>query len=144
MLSKRSFQGHDVQPSGLAAGQMLLPLTLGTAALAVPQRPVEWSLPFIATLAYSDVLAFSVAWFLWLLVIQRLSKVVATLSSLGVPVLSVLLAWMILHEQPTSWEGAGIVLILLGLVAVNRVGMRRRGNVAERRGSHSGFDDELS
>ncbi len=127
VLSKRLFQRHDVQPLSLAAWQMLFgALALGIAALLVPQRPVEWSLPFIAALAYSAVLASSVAWCLWLLVIQRLPTAVATLSSLGVPVLSVLLAWMILHEQPTPWEGAGIVLILLGLVAVTGIGTRRR------------------
>jgi drug/metabolite transporter (DMT)-like permease len=60
-------------------------------------------------------------------VLQRLSTSVASVSSLGVPVLSVLLAWMILREQPSLLEAAGIVLVLLGLLAVSGVGARRRG-----------------
>lgn len=127
VLSKRLFLKHDVSPLSLTAWQMLAgALALGVAALMVPQRPVVWSLPFIAALAYSAVLASSVAWGLWLLVIKRLPTAVATLSSLGVPVLSVLLAWGILAEQPAAWEGVGIVLILLGLIAVTGLGMRRR------------------
>lgn len=127
VLSKRLFQRHDVSPLSLTAWQMLAgALALGATALIVPQRPVEWSPPFIAALAYSAVLASSVAWGLWLLVIKRLPTAVATLSSLGVPVLSVLLAWVILDEQPAAWEGVGIVLILLGLIAVTGVRLRRR------------------
>jgi drug/metabolite transporter (DMT)-like permease len=47
-------------------------------------------------------------------------------SSLGVPIVSVLLAWLILHEQPSAMEGLGIVLVLLGLVAISGVGTRQR------------------
>ena len=58
--------------------------------------------------------------------LQRLSTTVASVSSLGVPVLSVLLAWLILHERPSMLEVAGIVLVLLGLLAVSGMGARRR------------------
>jgi drug/metabolite transporter (DMT)-like permease len=59
-------------------------------------------------------------------VLQRLPTTVASLCSLGVPIASVLLAWLILHEQPTIMEMLGIALVLLGLIAVSGVGMRRR------------------
>jgi drug/metabolite transporter (DMT)-like permease len=39
----------------------------------------------------------------------------------------VLLAWLILHEHPSPLEMGGIVLVLLGLLAVSGIGARRRG-----------------
>jgi drug/metabolite transporter (DMT)-like permease len=44
-----------------------------------------------------------------------------------VPVLTVLLAWLILHERPSALEAVGIVLVLLGLLAVSGIGKRGRG-----------------
>ena len=99
---------------------------LGVIALAVPQRPFEWSWPVVGALAYSAVLASSLAWWLWAIVLKRLSTTEASVSSLGVPIVSVLLAWLILHEQPSALEGLGIVLVLLGLVAISGVGTRQR------------------
>jgi drug/metabolite transporter (DMT)-like permease len=67
-----------------------------------------------------------VAWWLWSIVLQRLPTTVASLCSLGVPIVSVLLAWIILHERPSAMEILGMALVLLGLVAVSGVGARRR------------------
>jgi drug/metabolite transporter (DMT)-like permease len=101
-------------------------LVLGMVALAVPQRTMVWNWPFIAALTYSVVLASSLAWWLWSIVLQRLSTTVASVSSLGVPIVSVLLAWLILSERPSLMELSGIVLVLLGLVAISGVGARQR------------------
>jgi drug/metabolite transporter (DMT)-like permease len=92
----------------------------------LPQRVIAWNWAFIGGLAYSVVLASSLAWWLWSIVLQRLPTAVASLSSLGVPIVSVLLAWAILHEQPSWLEGVGISLVLLGLVAVSGARLRRR------------------
>ena len=128
VLSKRLFrQQQDVSLLGLTAWQMLIGgCALGLVALAVPQRPIDWDWPFIGALAYSAVLASSLAWWLWAIVLQRLSTTAASVSSLGVPIVSVLLAWLILHEQPSAMELLGIVFVLLGLVAVSGVGARQR------------------
>ena len=127
VLSKRMFQRHAPDLLGLTAWQMLLGgIVLGVVALAVPQRTMVWNWPFIGALAYSVVLASSLAWWLWSIVLQRLSTTVASVSSLGVPITSVLLAWWILHERPPAMELFGIVLVLLGLVAISGVGARRR------------------
>jgi drug/metabolite transporter (DMT)-like permease len=101
-------------------------LGLAVIALLVPQRSIEWNWAFAAGLAYCVVCASSIAWGLWLFVLQRLPTAVASLSSLGVPVVSVLLAWAILRERPTPMEGASVACVLLGLVAVSGIGMRRR------------------
>lgn len=132
VLSKRMFQRGQVSPLQLTAWQMLVgALALGAVALAVPQPPIAWSAAFVGALGYSAVFASSIAWGLWLVVLQRLPTPVASLSSLGVPVVSVLLAWAILHERPSPMEGVGIVFVLLGLAAVSGIG-RRRSAVAPR------------
>ena len=128
VLSKRLFRQHSPGVLNLTAWQMLAGgVGLGLVALVVPQRPLVWNRAFIGGLAYSAVLASALAWWLWSIVLQRLSTTVASVSSLGVPVLTVLLAWLLLHERPSTLEAAGIVLVLLGLLAVSGVGARRRG-----------------
>ncbi len=129
VLSKRMFRRHSPSVLSLTAWQMLVGgVALGIVALAVPQRSIEWNWAFIGGLAYSAVLASSLAWWLWSIVLQRLPTTVASVSSLGVPIVSVFLAWMILHEQPSAMELVGIVFVLLGLVAVSgiRLGNTRR------------------
>ncbi|MEO5829277.1 MAG: DMT family transporter [Rhodanobacter sp.] len=127
VLSKRMFQQHAPSVLNLTAWQMLLGgAMLGVIALAVPERAIEWNLAFIGGLTYSVLLASSLAWWLWSVVLQRLPTTVASISSLGVPIVSVLLAWLILHEQPSMTELLGIVFVLAGLVAVSGVGSRRR------------------
>lgn len=129
VLSKRMFRKHAPSVLSLTAWQMLAGgVGLGMVALLLPQRSINWNWAFIGGLAYSVVLASSLAWWLWSIVLQRLPTAVASLSSLGVPIVSVLLAWAILHEQPSWLEGAGIGLVLLGLVAVSGARLRRRGS----------------
>ncbi len=127
VVSKRLFRRQRVSLLALTAWQMLVGgAVLGVIALAVPQRPFEWSWPVVGALAYSAVLASSLAWWLWAVVLKRLSTTEASVSSLGVPIVSVLLAWLILHEQPSAMEGLGIVLVLLGLMAISGIGTRQR------------------
>ncbi|WP_158880834.1 DMT family transporter [Rhodanobacter sp. L36] len=128
VLSKRLMRRTSPPLLALTAWQMLAGgVALGIVALVVPQRAIEWNGAFIGGLIYSVVMASSLAWWLWSIVLQRMSTAVASLSSLGVPIISVLLAWLILREQPTMMEAIGIVFVLLGLVAVSGVGTKRAG-----------------
>lgn len=127
VLSKRVFLRHAPTPLNLTAWQMLFgAIALVAITLCVPQRSIDWSWGFIGGLAYSVVMASSIAWGLWLIVLHRLPTAVASIASLGVPVVSVLLAWLILHERPSAMEIVGIAFILLGLVAVSGVGLRAK------------------
>lgn len=127
VLSKRLFRRTQVAPLSLTAWQMLAGgLVLGAIALAVPQRAPVWNATVLGTLAYSVLLASSLAWWLWLRVLERLPTAVASLSSLGVPVLTVLLAWPLMRERPSLAETIGIALVLAGLVAVSGMRLRRR------------------
>jgi drug/metabolite transporter (DMT)-like permease len=127
VLTKRMFLRHRPSVLNLTAWQMLAGgVALAIVALLVPQRPIAWTGAFIAGLTYSVVIASSMAWWLWSIVLQRLPTSVASLSSLGVPIVSVLLAWGILHERPSPMEWVGIAFIVAGLAAVSGVGARRR------------------
>ncbi|MET0617418.1 MAG: EamA family transporter [Luteibacter sp.] len=126
VTSKGMFQRHRPDPLTFTAWQMAFgAAALAVVALLVPQRSIDWSFEFIAGLTYSVILATSLAWTLWLLVVQRLPTAVASVSSLAVPVLSVLMAWAILHEQPTASEWLGMAFIVAGLVAVSGFRPRR-------------------
>lgn len=120
VLSKRLIRRESPPLLALTAWQMLAGgVALGAITLAVPQRAIEWNAAFIGGLAYSVVMASSLAWWLWSIVLQRMSTATASLSSLGVPIVGVLLAWAILGERPTAVEIAGIVFVLAGLLAVS-------------------------
>ncbi len=94
--------------------------TVGLVILAasVHERTVDWSGTYIAALVYNGLLSSGVCWVLWALVVQRLSANVAGLTSLAVPVVGVLFAWWLLHEQPSGPEWVGIALIGTALFAL--------------------------
>lgn len=127
VISKRLFQARAVQPLSLTAWQMAVgAAALSVVALCIPQRPIEWAPAFIAGLTYSVVLASSIAWALWALVVKRLPTTVAAISTLAVPVASVGLAWLLLDETVSPVEGLGIAFIIAGLAAVTGVGRSPR------------------
>ncbi len=128
VLSKRMLVRHRPSVLNLTAWQMLVGgIALGIVALIVPQRQIAWTGAFIGGLVYSVVIASSLGWWLWSIVLQRLPTAVASLSSLGVPIVSVLLAWAILRERPSLMEWVGIALVLVGLVAVSGLRLPRTG-----------------
>ena len=125
VLSKRVFLRHpDVTPLRLTAWQMLIG-TLGLVILAATthERAVAWTGTYVAAVLYNGLLSSGVCWVLWALVVQRLSANVAGLTSLAVPVMGVLFAWWLLHEQPSGPEWAGMALIGVALFALQ---FRRR------------------
>ena len=127
VLSKRLFLRGEAGLLSLTAWQMLVgSLGLVVIAACVDERGIEWNASFVAALAYNAVLASGLAWLLWSYVVERLPTSMAGLSSLLVPVLGVLLAWMLLGEAPSLAETAGIVLVALALLAVGVRGRRDR------------------
>lgn len=121
VLSKRLFQSaHAPSPLSLTAWQMLVGgVGLGLVALVVPERPIDWTPALIGGLLYTAVMASSLAWLLWMFVVQTLPTHVAGLSSLGVPVAAALIGWLVLSERPGAMETVGIVLMLSGLAVVS-------------------------
>lgn len=127
VLTKRMFQLHHPSALSFTAWQMALgAVFLAVVAWLVPQRAIEWTTGMVLGLLYAAVLASSLAWVLWFLIIDRLPTTVASLSSLCVPITAILMAWAFLGERPDAAEGAGIALIVLGLLAVSGIGTRRK------------------
>ena len=79
-------------------------------------RPTEWTPDFIGALAYTAVLASSVAWVLFYYALERLPAGIAGLGTLATPVLGVICAWFAFGEIPSAQEASGMIMIGLGLV----------------------------
>lgn len=132
VIAKILFQRHAPKVLSVAMWQMFLGAVLTwPVTLIFPQQAINWQAELLWGLAYMGVIASAMGWLLWLSVVQRVSATVAGMSSLGVPVLTVILAWAILAERPTLLEFGGIVFILLGLVIMNLPS--RKGRAARRK-----------
>lgn len=118
--TKRLFQRGGIGALSLTAWQMAIG-TFGVVvvALVVPERTIEWSVGFLAALAYNAVLASGLAWLLWSLVVERLPASIAGLSSLVIPIAGIGLAWWLLGERPDAAEALGIALIAIALALVS-------------------------
>ena len=126
VLSKRMFQRGNVGVMDMTVWQMFLAVILTLPfVLLVPQRPIEFAPAFWWSMAYNGLVACALGWWLWLSVVRRVSASVAGMASLGVPVLTVLFAWLILNELPTLMQYVGIACIMGGLVVVSWPGQRR-------------------
>ncbi|MBP6020148.1 MAG: EamA family transporter [Burkholderiaceae bacterium] len=121
VISKIMMQRHSPDVLNLTTWQMLLGAVLvWPFTVFIAQPAIIWEPELIWGIIYMAVLASAGGWWLWLSVVQRVSATVAGMSALGVPVVTVILAWLILSEQPTGVELVGVALIMLGLVVVNR------------------------
>jgi drug/metabolite transporter (DMT)-like permease len=100
----------------LTAWQMVFGFVpLVPVALLVHERSIEWSGYFVGALIYNALGGTAIATLLWLYILQRLSATMTGLTSLIVPIIGIVAAWLQLGETPDTAEGAGIVLILAAL-----------------------------
>ena len=121
VLSKRMFDLHAPDLMTFTTWQMLLGgLLTVPAAIWAPHAQVVWGWEVIAGLLYSGLIATAAGWLLWLSVVRRVPASIAGLSSLGVPIMATLLAWVLLGERPALIELSGMALIMVGLVVVSR------------------------
>jgi drug/metabolite transporter (DMT)-like permease len=107
---------HEVDLLSFTAWQALLgsiPLIV-VALLTAPEGPT-WNANFVAALLYNVVAASALAWLLWLYVLHTLSTGTAGISSLAVPVVGVIAAWVQLGERPGALEAVGMGLIVAAL-----------------------------
>lgn len=131
IVAKWIKRDHPVDALPLTAWQMLFgALALWLAAWIVPERPVDPAPYFYGALLYNGLIATGLSWFLWLYALQHLSAGVASMSSLGVPVVGVLASWIQLGERPGPMELTGMVLIAVALVVIS---LRSAGPPGRRR-----------
>jgi drug/metabolite transporter (DMT)-like permease len=125
VVVKQMQRRYTVDVLSLTTWQMVvgsIPLIV-IAALTYSGGP-EWTFGFTWGLAYTVVLANSVAWFLWLYALHALPAGVAGLGTLAIPVVGVLAAWLQLGEVPTLVEGIGMILIIAALAVLAAHGLR--------------------
>lgn len=124
VIKRMALRGDELL--NITAWQMTVGgLGLAVLALALDIETIQWTLSFSLALAYNVVLATGIAWLLWLFALSRLSIVAAGLAALGVPVFSLVVAWLQLGERPTPWEATGMGLILMALAVLSLPGLRR-------------------
>jgi drug/metabolite transporter (DMT)-like permease len=122
IFTKRFRAKHDVDLLPFTAWQMAygaVPIVI--IALVVPGSYVHVTPSFLAALAYIVIPGTALAFWLWFFIMERLSATGAGISSLLTPVISVLAAWIQLHERPGIPELIGMTLIVAALV-VNSIG----------------------
>jgi drug/metabolite transporter (DMT)-like permease len=128
IVAKRAFRHQSVDLLRLLAWQMTVgAVVLAALALVTHEREIVWSPYMLLALGYNAVVATALAWGLWLFILRTLPTGVAGLSSLIIPVLSVLWAWWLLGERPNLAEGSGIALILLALALLGGLDSLRGG-----------------
>jgi drug/metabolite transporter (DMT)-like permease len=116
IYAKRMRAKYDADLLSLTAWQTLygaIPLVI--VALAVPHQYVHLTVSFGWAIAYIAIFGTALGLLLWLYALNRLQAGAAALASLMTPVITVFIAWLALHEQPSLSELTGIVLILSAL-----------------------------
>jgi drug/metabolite transporter (DMT)-like permease len=117
IVTKRFRAKHDVELVPFTAWQMAYgAIPIVVVALFVPGQYVHVTPVFLTTLAYIVIIGTALAFWLWFFIMERLTATGAGIASLLTPVISVLAAWIQLHEQPGTSELIGMVLIVLALL----------------------------
>eukprot|EP00808_Paulinella_micropora_P030679 g75949.t1 len=98
-----------------------LPLLL--IALAFQEPTPKWNAASVCCVLYM-VLVNPLAWTVFMLGLRMLSAGSAAMIQLLTPVLGIFLASVILHESPSAWMWAGLVLIIVGLMSLSVVNNR--------------------
>jgi drug/metabolite transporter (DMT)-like permease len=88
-------------------------------------KPIDWNLTYIGAILFSVVLANALGWMAWLYALQRLPAGVASMTSMLIPVIAVLSAWLQLGEQPTMVETVGMTMIIGALLVLSWISIRR-------------------
>ena len=81
----------------------------------IPSMEVIFSSQVLWNLLFLGVVASMVCFLLWNWVIRVLGAVVATNWVYFNPIVTILFAWWLLHEQITPWFILGTLLILAGM-----------------------------
>lgn len=125
IVAKKLRSRAQVDLLSLTAWQMLLgAIALMIIALLVPSRPIEFTVNFIGTLIYVTILGTALGWLLWLYILHSLPAGVASLGSMGIPVVGVLAAWLQLEELPTGAEITGMLMIVAALALLSLLAIR--------------------
>ena len=107
-------------PAKLFPWQVLaaaIPVTIA-ALILEPHAVVHWRPSLIESLFFSSIFATIFAWWAMIVVSRHLPNTVTSLGILAVPVLTILLSVLILHEHLTANVYIAIAIIVTGLMLV--------------------------
>lgn len=107
-----------------------LPFTVGGVALcllsaAVESVTISWTAGFVVALAYSTFVGTSLSWALWFALISAGEATRAAAVIFFVPLVSLVIGTLFLHETLHASLVVGAVLVVLGVWLVNRRPARR-------------------
>jgi drug/metabolite transporter (DMT)-like permease len=127
VYAKRLHNRIKVEPLSFTFWQMLVGLVPILVAQAVmPREPIAWNGIFVANALFCGVVATGIGWLMWLYALHRLPAGTTSLSSLGIPVIATLGAWLQLGEEPGRSELLGMLLIALALALLSYLSIRGR------------------
>jgi drug/metabolite transporter (DMT)-like permease len=116
IVAKLLRRRHEVDLLSLTAWQLLLGSLPLVAVAAATWSPPVWSGSFIAGLIFTVLAGNCLAWILWLYILSALPAGTAGLGMLLTPVIGIIASWIQLGERPGGVDGAGMLLIVGGLV----------------------------
>ncbi|RTL24839.1 MAG: multidrug transporter, partial [Rhodocyclaceae bacterium] len=87
-----------------------------------PGPATDWSLHYVAILAFLSVASVALCWWLWIWILDRVPAWEASLSVLGTPVVAILSSRLTLGEEFRATEISGILLIGGGLTLLSLFG----------------------
>ena len=100
-----------------------LQMLVGSALLAIPglfleHKVVVWSPKLIIAFSYTVVMPGLVATFIWFWLVRRIGAVKAATFHFLNPFFGVVIATIFLGESLRAWDVVGVVVIMLGILAV--------------------------
>ena len=132
VIYQRALKAHNDESTVFAAWQLLIG-GIGMA-LFIPvfgEGAIQWTVPFIASLTYTTLLATAVAVYLWFLLISRLEAGTAAFGVLLAPAIALVSSWIQLQERPAPIEALGLGIILAA-IAFYAWAEWRRAHLAKR------------
>ena len=133
VIYQRALRAHNDESTVFAAWQLLIGGV--TMALFIPfvggEGEIQWTLPFIASITYTTLLATAVAVYLWFLLLSRLEAGAAAFGVLLVPAVALVSSWIQLQERPAPVEALGLGIILCA-IAFYAWAEWRRAHLAKR------------
>lgn len=119
ILMKLKFIGFDLM--SLTTWQMTAgAIILSLYTMFFVETGAIWTPLSIACIAYNGIFGSALAFFLWMYILTRMEASKASVSILGVPVVGVISGIIFLNEPLTLMMSFGMVLILFGIVLVQK------------------------
>ena len=103
-------------------------------------RSIEWTPMFLISFAYSAFIGVSLSWMTWFTLVHRGEVSKVTSYVFFVPILSVIVGVVFLHERFTLYLFVGLLFVTLGIYLVNSRSRNERKRAEEAVRTNSSFN----